>query len=209
MLYLTFYLQLTWLTWINCKEILFTLFNLPLLNPLYFIQLNFTWLYLTLLDFTWIYTAWFTSFTWVSRQPQGISQFPETCTPSRNLFFTVLYFTILYHAFLYTTHFILLTWNSQQPRERSLLQNIISFIWLFCKRDLSFEGHTMYCTYVRLSAATRNFSVSENSYSTLATCVTWLFWICVTWLTHMCDTTHPFVWHDPSICVNDFFICVT
>jgi len=25
--------------------------------------------------------------------------------------------------------------------DRSLLQNIVSFIGLFCKRDLSFEGH--------------------------------------------------------------------
>jgi len=38
--------------------------------------------------------------------------------------------------------------------------------------------------------------------------------ICVTWLIHMCDMTHPYVWHDSSICVtwpihtwHDSFIC--
>jgi len=193
MLYFTFCLQLIWQTWCNRKEILFTLFNSTLLD--------FTWLYLTLLEYTRYDSLHFLSLSAAARN----------FSVSGNLYsvFAVLYFTLLYHTFLYTTHFTLLTWNSQQPRDRSLLQNIVSFIWLFCKRDISFEGHTIYCTYVRLSAATRNFSVSENSYSTLATCVTWLFLICVTWLTHMCDMTHPFVWHDSSICVNDFLICVT
>ena len=77
---------------------------------------------------------------------------------------------------------------------RSLLQNIVSCIGLFCNRDLSWPIQT---ALYRAHAWHGSF-----------TCVAWLscVWhdsfIRVPWLIYVCDMTYSYTWHDLITCVT-------
>jgi len=112
---------------------------------------------------------------------------------------------------------------------RSLLQNIVSFTWLFCKKCQNrLDSVTCVAWPIYLSEIIIHMCDIMHFIS-----VTWLLalpgewhdsFFCVTWLIRMCDMTHSYVWHDSFICVtwlihmcemihsyvrHDSFICVT
>jgi len=103
------------------------------------------------------------------------------------------------------------------------LQNIRSFIGLFCKRDLEFcRGIVMCVTWlihimshithdeqsgVDMCVPWYESCVSHDSYISCHTCDSMTRWcvcasfICVPWLIHMCAMIHSCVCHDSFICL--------
>jgi len=100
------------------------------------------------------------------------------------------------------------------------LQNTVSLIGLFCKRDLYMKrstnhSHPICVTWLIPVCATTPFFICARYFALVRLWVEIFFrrnqgfssvwhdsWMCVTWLIDVCEMTHWCVWHDSLMCVT-------